>query len=129
MSVKRPNTICKNINCHKGEDGGRKHYYTCRYCVHSENWRAMACSEECYTAYQEQVKAARTHGKTVNTYPERTDMSHEEVVDLVENGDLSKVIEETNAELADELSENPGTGYGEIVDLVNQHLDNKRKKK
>lgn len=120
MVSKKPNTLCKNVNCHKGADGGRKHYYTCRYCVHTENWRAMACSEECYDAYQEQVRLSRTNGVEVDTYPERTDMSREEVITLVDEADTLRVIEETEAELADELSENPGAGYGEIVDKINE---------
>lgn len=123
MAVKQPNTICKNQNCHNGKDGGRKHYYTCRYCVHTENWRAMACSEECYAEYIKQIQASRTSGESVDQYPIRTDMSHEEVVQLVERSDFAQVVTETNDELADEIEEFPDKDYAGIVDAINLRLD------
>lgn len=58
----------------------------------------------------------------MNTYPERTDMSPEEVIALVDKADTLRVIEETETELAYELSENPGMGYGEIVDKINERF-------
>ena len=125
----KPNTVCKNKDCHHGEDGGRKHYYSCLYCVHSENWRSMACCEECYDAYMEQIRQARSHGDPVDTYAERTDMGHEEVVQLVDHADTYQVIADTDSELAEAISELPGLGYGEIVDTVNQQLDRNRKQR
>lgn len=48
-----PNHICRNPNCHKGEDGGPKHYYQCNSCIRREGkqsfWKMYACSLECYT--------------------------------------------------------------------------------
>lgn len=129
MALKQPNTLCKNRDCHKGVDGGRKHYYTCRYCAHSENWRAVACSWECYTAYMEQLAQARGTWTKDELLPERTDMTKEEVVSLISETPTEQVIEETEEELAEEMSENPGLGFGDIVDMINVELDAKSSNK
>lgn len=129
MAVKQPNTICKNVNCHHGADGGRKHYYACRYCVGMMNWRAVACCEACYAAYMEQVQAARSHGESVDILPDRTDMSKAEVKKLVHSGNAEDLLQQTKAELADVLEENPDFSIAEAVDEVNRKIDQKRKKK
>ena len=123
MALKQPNTICKNRNCTKGSDGGRKHYYTCRYCVHSVNWRSVACSEECYDEYMRQVALARSHNVDIDTLPERTDMTRSEVYELVMDADPDDVVRETNEELAEEIAESPELGFGQIVDRINEQLD------
>lgn len=128
MALKQPNTICKNRDCTKGEDGGRKHYYACRYCAHSENWRAVACSWECYLAYSEQVIEARRKDEPVDMLPERTDMSHDEVVELM-NAPTEEVVAETMEELAEEMAEHPSMGFGEIVDSINEELDATHKRR
>lgn len=122
MSVKKPNTLCKNVNCTKGADGGRKHYYSCKYCVRSENWRSMACCWECYMAYNEQVMAARSHGIVTDMLAERTDMEKSEVEDLMK-APVDDVIRETELELADEIENSPSKGFDEIVDEINAELD------
>lgn len=128
MAMKQPNTLCKNRDCHKGADGGRKHYYTCRFCTHSENWRAVACCPECYDAYMKQVAEARGQIAPEELLPERTDMTREEVAALISEAATEQVIEETKAELAEEMAENPDAGIGAIVDMINADLDKKRKK-
>lgn len=126
MATKQPNTICKNRDCAHGADGGRKHYYTCRYCVHSLNWRSVACSEECYWEYMKQIEAARKKSVEPDIYPERTDMPRSEVVELVESTDYEAAVKDTDQELAEELDENPGLGYADIVDQINHEIDKER---
>ena len=128
MSMKQPNTLCKNRDCHNGTDGGRKHYYTCRFCTHSENWRSVACCPECYDAYMKQVAEARGQITPEELLPERTDMTREEVAALISEAATEQVLEETKAELAEEMDENPDAGIGDIVDMINANLDKKRKK-
>ena len=122
MALKQPNTLCKNRDCHKGKDGGRKHYYTCRYCAHSENWRAVACSPECYDEYMRQVAEARGVLSREELLPERTDMTPEEVMELIHDLPTEQVMEETRQELAEEMAEHPGLGIGQIVDLINEDM-------
>lgn len=126
--MKQPNTICKNRDCHRGADGGRKHYYACRYCTHSENWRAVACCPECYTAFLKQVEEARAKGKEADTVPERTDMTRTEVLELI-NALPEQVITETELELAEELEAALYWGFGDIVDQINLELDASVEKK
>ena len=129
MAIKQPNTLCKNRNCTKGADGGRKHYYACRYCTHSENWRAMACSWECYLEYQTQIIEARHNDDPVDLVPERTDMTRDEVVTLISETPTEQVVAETEVELAAELEVNPSMGFGEIVDAINEEMDIATKKR
>lgn len=123
MASKAPNTICKNVNCHNGDDGGRKHYYSCRYCAYTANWRSVACCEECYDAYMAQVSEARARGRTVDLLPERTDMDQDEVYNLIHNADIEAVVKQTKDELEAELTEHPEWGYAKIVDDINTQLD------
>lgn len=129
MALKKPNTICKNQCCTKGIDGGRKHYYACRYCTHSENWRSMACSWECYLAYQAQLIEARDNNEPIDLIPERTDMTREEVIALINETPTEQVIEETMAELADVLIESSAMGFDQIADAINEELDAIQKKR
>lgn len=127
MAVATPNTICKNTLCTKGTDGGRKRYYTCRYCVASGNWRSVACSPECYDAYCRQVMEARTKNIDIDLTPDRTDMSKDEVRQLIDSEDTEAVIQESREELADVFEEHPSMGFADAVDLVNEQLDAKKK--
>lgn len=129
MAVKKPNTVCKNRDCTHGADGGRKHYYACRYCMHTENWRAVACSWECYMAYQAQVIAARDNNQPVDLLPERTDMTADEVRELIFETPTEVVVEQTNIELAAEIDEHPSLGFDELVDAINAELDAKTKRR
>lgn len=125
----KPNTLCKNRDCTQGEDGGRKHYYACHYCAHTENWRAMACSWECYLAYQAQLIEARRRDEPIDLLPERTDMSREEVQALISETPTEEVVKMTEAELADEIEEHPAMGFDEIVDHVNEQMDKRKSTK
>ena len=126
MAMKKPNTVCKNRDCHKGSDGGRRHYFVCRYCTHTENWRAVACCWECYMAYQAQLIAARSNHEPVDLLPERTDMTREEVHALIFDTPVEQVIADTEAELSEELEEHPSMGFSDIVDIINQELEHQR---
>ena len=129
MAIKKPNTVCKNRDCTYGADGGRKHYYACRYCTHTENWRAVACSWECYMAYQAQVIGARNNNQPVDLLPERTDMTVDEVRELIFDTPTEVVVEQTNIELAAEIDEHPSMGFDELVDAINAELDAKTKRR
>lgn len=123
MALKKPNTICKNRNCTKGKDGGRKVFYSCKYCVHTVNKRSVACCDECFEEYIRQVNEARAHKDPVDLLPERTDMSQDEVYDLVMKADHETVVRETKEELSEELAESPELGFGQIVDQINEEID------
>jgi hypothetical protein len=55
MQKQKPNHICKNPGCHKGENGQKKEYYVCNHCVEGKPifWKMYCCSEECF---QEWIK-------------------------------------------------------------------------
>lgn len=126
MALKKPNTLCKNANCNKGENGGRKHYYSCRFCVREENWRSMACSWECFMEYNDQVMRARSGGIVIDMLADRTDMTKDEVKSLLDTP-VEQVVEQTELELAEEIEENPSKGFDEIVDQINAELDSAAK--
>ena len=56
----KSNTICKYSKCNLGENGGRKHYYSCGYCVATENWKSMACCKEHYDLYIKEVLTSKS---------------------------------------------------------------------
>lgn len=123
-----PNHICKYSGCTFGKDGGKKHYYACSYCDASENWKSMACCKEHYNLYIEEVLAARSEGKNVDTLPDRTDMSKVEVKKLKKRP-LSQIKEETEKELKDYADENGNIDINETVDKINTEIDKKQNKK
>jgi len=127
MSELKPNHICKNIFCTNGEDGGRKHYYACDVCDKRLNWRAVACSIECYDAYQKQVLDARSKNKAVDVLPDRTDMTKDEIVNEIMEQPEEIVKERTESELADYADVIDEVGFTEAVDQVNKELDAKIK--
>lgn len=119
----KPNTICKNKYCTHGKDGGRKHYYSCHYCVHTENWRSMACCPECYEAYLQQVKEARSHHENTDTLPDRTDMTKQEVEALIKSADTGEVFEQTVKELKEIFDAGQATTIDGAVDVVNKRIE------
>ena len=108
--IKKPNSLCKNINC-------RKPFYACAFCTRTNAWRSVACSFECYKAYGEQVLEARAVKKKVNLLPERIDMSEAEMAEFMKIP-IEEAMEITNEELK---------GYnGSIADIVteiNEEID------
>ena len=126
MAIKQPNTICKNKDCHKGKDGGKKIFYSCHYCINQATWRSMCCSEDCYLQYMKQVAEARSNSESISLFPERTDMTSEEVKDIVQNESVEDAIAITKEELKDEFEENPGASIAEVVKKVNKKIDKER---
>ncbi len=126
MADFKPNHICKNPKCTKGDDGGRKKYYACNFCDHSENWRSVACSFECYMQYTEAVIEARTKGHNPSTIPERTDMSNKEVEELL-NKPVETVLEETKEELKDFADIDGNVDFAKAVDEINEDIEKKKK--
>lgn len=118
----KSNTICKYSKCNLGKDGGRKHYYSCGYCVATENWKSMACCKEHYDLYIEEVLEARQNGKEVDTLPDRTDMSKEDIKSLKKKS-IKQVKKETEKELANYVDENGELNISEAVDKINKEID------
>ena len=115
IPIKKPNSICKNINC-------GKLFYACAYCTHKIAWRAVACSPECFDAYMNQVAEARANNVKVDTLPKRTDMTAEEVKELVD-APTEEVVEETKKELEGYSQELDSLGLNGTVDLINSEID------
>lgn len=120
----KPNTICKYSKCKNGQDGGRKHYYACVYCLGTENWKAMACCKEHYDLYIKEVLANREPIKGDDLLPDRTDMTKEEIK-KVKMKPLSQLASETKEELKDYADENGEININEAVDKVNAEIDSK----
>jgi len=113
-TIKKPNSICKNINC-------KKAFYACAYCTHKIAWRSLACCPECFDAYMEQVKEARAANRKVNPLPERTDMTEEQVKELLEKP-ADEVIEATKEELSDYSDDLASMGLGSTIDKINEEI-------
>ena len=112
--IKKPNSLCKNINC-------RKPFYSCAFCTHTISWRAIACCPECYDAYTKQVNEARAANRKVNLLPERTDMTEEQVKELLAKP-TEEVIEVTKDELSEYSNELATIGLGETIDKINDDI-------
>lgn len=122
----KPNHICKYSKCTYGSDGGRKHYYACRYCDATENWKSMACCKEHYNLYMQEVLSAREKNEIVDTLPDRTDMSKEEIKNLKKKS-LKQVKKETEEELREYADENGQININEVVDKINADIDKNEK--
>ena len=112
----KANTRCRNEYC-------RKEYYSCKYCLRTENWRSVACCPECFEAYQEQIARSRGQCKPVNLKPDRMDMTEKQYDELMETP-LEEVRDETVKEIsgmgyANELNEYSLAG---TVDKINADL-------
>jgi len=112
--VKKPNSLCKNRNC-------RKPFYACAYCTHKIAWRSVACCPECFDAYMKQVAEARAANRKVNTLPERTDMTEEQVKGLIAKP-TDEVIEATKEELSEYSEDLESVGLGETIDKINDEI-------
>lgn len=120
-SIKKPNTICRNPNCTHGVDGGRKRFYACLTCLRSESWRAYCCSVNCYEEYTKIILDSRSKNK--HEYPERTDMTDQEIQKVMDTPvETIKQYTETE-ELADYIQEQPGASLSTIIEKVNEDID------
>lgn len=118
----KANTICKYSKCNLGKDGGRKHYYSCGFCVASENWRSMACCKEHYQLYMEEVRHARQSGQETDLLPDRTDLTKEEVRALQQKP-LDQVKQETEQELSEYAQEDGNLDLIDTVEKINKELE------
>ena len=116
------NTICKYSKCSLGKNGGRKHYYSCGFCVVSENWKSMACCKEHYNLYLQEVLASRKNGIPVDLLPDRTDMTKEELRSFKKKP-LAQAKKETEDELKDYADADGTVDFGKAADQINQELD------
>ena len=114
--IKQPNSLCKNEKC-------RKAFYACAFCTHTNAWRSVACSIECYNAYVEQVQEARKNSQNVDLMPERTDMNEEQMDEFMSKP-LEEVIEITKDELKDYADDVESVGFGGTVDKINDEIRN-----
>ncbi len=122
----KPNTLCKYSKCNLGKDGARKHYYSCNYCTATENWKSMACCKEHYNLYIEEVLNAREHGQPIDTLPDRTDMSKEDIKSLKKKS-IKQVKKETEEELKQYANELGEININETVEQINKELDANKK--
>ncbi len=127
-----PNTLCKNPNCHHGEDGKRKHFYACAYCTGTKKWKAYCCSPECWDEYQAIIAKRRAGNKQQEDLPDRTDMTQEEVKALIHNTPYEVIEDTTRQELDGYLPEDaeisPET-VGPVIDTINAEIDAERQAK
>ena len=114
ITIKKPNSLCKNINC-------RKSFYACAYCTHKIAWRSVACCPECFDAYMGQVAEARAANRKVNTLPERTDMTAEQVKELIATP-TDEVIAATKEKLSEYSDDLDTIGLGETIDKINEEI-------
>ena len=120
--IVKANTLCKNKNCTKSKDGSRKLFYACIYCVKRQNWRSVACSQECGIEYFKQVEEARSQNQEIDTLPDRTDMTKAEVKEIFNKPD-KELIDESKAELSGYKDDIDEVGLINVVEKVNQDLD------
>lgn len=121
----KANTVCKYSGCTYGKDGGRKHYYSCVYCVATENWKSMACCKEHYDLYIKEVLTSRERGEVVDILPDRTDMTKDQIK-KVKMKPKKQLIQETKIELKDYADENGEVNIQEAVDKVNKEIDEEK---
>lgn len=122
MSNFKPNHICKNRNCKKGVDGGRKHYYACDYCTRTKSWKSVACSYECYEEYVNQVIEARSKDNNVSITPERTDLTENEVNELMEKP-VEEVLEKSKKDLIEYADFDGNVDFEKTIDAINEEID------
>lgn len=118
MAENKANHICKNPLC-------KKAYYACDYCDRTQNWKSVACSRECYNAYENMVIEARTKGVKVNTKPNRTDMTEKEVDELLSKP-VEEVLQKTKEDLKDYVDEIGNLNVIEAVDKINEEINKKK---
>ena len=115
MKERKPNHICRNPNCTKGENGTRKHYYACNYCDRTNTYRAYTCSLECWKEF---CLISNNNG----VLPKRTDKTEEEVKQLYDEP-IEKVKQETLDELSDMKDEITEGGIDKAMEVINENID------
>ena len=108
----KPNHICRNPNCHRGEDGGPKHFYACDYCNRTQSWRSRFCCFECFVE-------AKNEGPLK---PKRTDKTDEEIEELMKKP-IEEVKKDTLEELADYKDYLEENGLNKTIDFINEEIE------
>lgn len=117
MKERKPNHICRNPNCKKGENKTRKHYYACDYCDRTNTYRAYTCSIECWKEFCE-------ISKNENVTPLRIDKTEEEVKEIY-NKTIKEVKAETIEQLSDLKEEIEEGGIQKAIEVINENIDKK----
>jgi len=112
---RKPNHTCRNMNCHKGADGGRKQYYACDVCDRT-SYRVIACSPECY------AEIMRIRNKPVEIRPERSDKTESEINEIM-TAPIEEVEKRSREELSDYADKIETMGLEKVVDLINEEID------
>ena len=106
---KKPNHVCACCG---------KAYYACNYCDRT-GYKWLACSPECF------AKVAWRFGSKYAKYkPQRTDMTDEEIEDML-NKPLEQVKAESELELIEYKDELDEIGFNGVMDLINREIDEK----
>lgn len=107
MPLPKPNHKCAYCG---------KEYYACNYCDRTD-YRRFACSQECF------AKVAWKFGaKYAHLRPQRTDMTEEQIDDLMEKP-IEQVKAESLEELKDYREEIEQIGFNGVVSMINKELD------
>ena len=112
---RKPNHICMNINCRKGEDGGRKKYYACDACDRT-SYRVVACCPECYAVVMKILEP----NKPVK--PSRLDKTEAEINEIM-TAPIEEVEKRSREELAEYADKIDTMGLEKVVDLINEEID------
>lgn len=121
MKDRKPNHICRNPNCKKGENGQRKEYYACNYCDRTNTYRAYTCSLECWKEF---CLISNNGG----VLPNRTDKTEKQVKELYDKP-IEQVKKETLEELSDMKEEIAEGGIDKAIEVINKDIDTKAKSK
>ena len=116
----KPNHVCCNPNCKKGEDGGRKKYFACDYCDRINSWKSICCSLDCYNEFIS-LGRKRPHNRLDKTEAEMKSLMNQPEGDV-----KARTIEELEASGVD-----TSNGIGAAVEQVNEEIEseNERRKK
>lgn len=122
----KPNHTCRNQNCHKGDDGGRKMYYACNSCVRGKPsfWQEFCCSLECYQEYMAQLDAHRSAETKETTVEKPVVIEEKKEPEVVK---AEPVIEKENKSV--EVSVAPITEEKAEVTTVTNNFSNHASKK
>ena len=122
IKIKEANTICRNIDCARGESNSRKKFYACIACLNKVSWRAYCCCFECYAEYSRQIAESRNTGGTTAVLPERTDMTAGEMERVIKMPE-AEAMELTRAELSEYSDELENYGIGKVIEMINDAID------
>ena len=82
----------------------------------------MACCFEHYQLYIEEVVRNRAQNKKINPLPERTDISNDELSELMKQP-IDSVKEKTEKELSAYINEGESFNVSNVVEKINQEID------